>query len=241
MKNLQNLIQKISEMSESSERITSDSGETELYKVFRRENLNMLKKLAPQYYSVLAEAFNATEDHQRRTLLCECLQHAKARELEPLFEKLLNQDDPELRCCAMVALGRLGNVNALTNIYPRVLQTGDRSTRFFLGCAFIHAHNKEGVDLLVSILREEQLFVTFEDGYVTTSIETIIFSPTIDGILSGLIHGDSNQISENPFGWIVWWDSHGDEFGAVDPTIVTPHLIEYTHNMIVDIDKQRSH
>lgn len=242
MKNLRHLIQKIGEMSESSERITSATGETELYKVFRRNNLNTLKKLAPQYYSELVDAFNATEDHQIRMLLCECLQYANARELEPLFEKLLSQDDdPGLRCCAMVALGRLGNISVLAEVYPRILQTGDRPTRFFLGCAFIHARDRRGINLLVSVLREEQLFHKLENGYATTAFEGTIYSHTIDCVLSGVIRGDPGLISENPFEWIAWWESHGDEVESIDPTKVPAHLCEYSHDMIADIYKKQSH
>jgi len=241
MKNLKHLIEKIDEMSESSERHHLDTGEPEMFKVFRRENLNTLKKLAPQHYPELAEAFNATKDRKRRVLLCECLQLANAHELKPLFERLLNEEDPELSCCAMVGLGKLGETSLLLKVYSHVLQDGNRPTRFFLGCALIHAQDKRGINLLVSVLREEQSFVTFKNGGVTTSVETIVFSPTIDGILHGLLRGEPDTYSENAFEWIAWWESHGGDVGSIDPAKVTSHLLEYKHDMIADIQEKRNH
>lgn len=241
MKNLQHLIQKIDEMSESSERHHLDTGEPELFKVFRRENLNALKKLAPQHYSELAEAFNATEDRKRRVLLCECLQHANAHELKPLFERLLSEDDAELRCCAMVGLGKLRDASTLLKAYPSVLQSGNRPTRFFLGCALIHAQDRRGINLLVSVLREEQKFYTFKNELLTTSFEGIIYSHIIDGILHGLLRGEPDTYSENPFEWIAWWENRADEVGSIDPTQVTSHLLEYKHDMIADIQEKRNH
>ena len=241
MKNLKHLIEKIDEMSESKERITSDAGEAETYMVFRRNNLNTLKKLAPQHYLELTEAFNATKDRKRRVLLCECLQQANARELKSLFERLLNEDDPELRCCAMVGLGKLGEAGPLLKVYPHILQSGNRPTRFFLGCALIHAQDKRGINLLISVLNEEQKFYKSENEPRTTSFEGIIYSHIIDVILHGLLRGEPDTYSENPFEWIAWWESHGGDVGSIDPAKVTSHLLEYKHDMIADIQEKRNH
>jgi hypothetical protein len=239
MKNLKHLIEKIDEMSESSERHHLETGKLEMFKVFRRENLNTLKKLAPLHYPELAEAFNATNDRKRRVLLCECLQLANAHELKPLFERLLNEDDPELSCCAMIGLGKLGETSPLLKVYSRVFQDGDRPTRFFLGCGLIHAQDKRGINLLISVLREEQKF--YKNELHTTSFEGIIYSHIIDGILHGLLRGEPDTYSENPFEWIAWWESHGGDISSIDPTKVTSHLLEYKHDMIADIQEKRNH
>jgi hypothetical protein len=241
MKSVQRLIESISEISESSEQIASESGDSQSYRVFRRENLGTLKKLAPRHYPALVNAFNATQDPKERALLCECLQYAGARELQQLFEKLLNQTDPELRCCAMVALGRLGSIHALDSVYAQILKTGDRSTRFFLGCALVHARDKRAISLFVSVLREELATNQLESDNVMPSFEGTIYSHTIDCILGALIDNDSEVASEDPFAWIAWWDGRGDDIGAVDPTRVPAHLVEYTHDMMGEIYQKGSH
>lgn len=69
----------------------------------------------------------------------------------------------------------------------------------------------------------------------------MIYSHTIDIILSSLVHGRTDLFSENPFEWIAWLDNHGDDVGSIEPTKVPAHLLEYTHDMIAEIDTQKNH
>lgn len=230
-KKLQRLIQKIGDVTRSSERVTSSDGSQGTYDVFRRENLSALKTLASQYSSELVDAFNETKDRETRVLLCECLQNAQGPALKPFFQKLVEENDAELRCCAMVALGKLGDVLALAKLID---QPGDKRARFFLGIGLINAGDSRGVGPLVSVLREEQSSLQYVNGYIKTSGDVgYIYSTTIDIILHGLINGEPE--SGDPFAWIAWWDSRKDKIDSVDPTLVPAHFLEYQPDLLAAI------
>ncbi len=190
-----------------------------------KENLILLKKLAPQHWETIVSAFHATADIEKKISLCEVLQATNETGLIPFFESLLNDENNEIRDCALIALARLGYANLAPYIKNSLDESPSRRRKYHAGLALLQIGDPQGLDVLISILKEEQAFVSVANGYAKSESREAVFCFFIHNLLSVL----TGLKKKTPFDWIHWWETANHHLNRQDMLKVPSHMLEYFH------------